>query len=167
MRINRRRGQIQTMEPIIITIFLILILLAGGAYFLHAFSGQQEQRAEAVQAADDLALLERLTTLPELSCGGTTNAGPLCVDARKARLFAGMLAANDSLRIAYYPVFGSTNITLRTVDITTGNAQDFTISDASRNGSARVRSTRTFVTVLDPSDGDVGFGMLEVRRSIG
>jgi len=127
---------------------------AGQAYLPGAFSGV-------------LALLERLTTLPELSCGGTANAGPLCVDARKARLFADMLAANDSLRIAYYPVFGSTNITLRVVDITTGNARDFAISDASRNDSVRVRSTRTFVTVFDPSDGDVGFGMLEIRRSIG
>lgn len=167
MRPDRRRGQIQAMEPIIIVIFLIILLLAGGAYFLRMLSAQQDQRAEAVQAADDLALLERLTTLPELSCGGTASAGPLCVDARKARLFADMLAQNDTLRIAYYPVLGATNITLRIVDITTGNAQDILISDASRNDSARVRSTRTFVTVLEPSDGDVDFGMLEIRRSIG
>jgi len=161
-----RRGQLQTLEPVIIVIVLTVLLLAGGAYFLRASQDDESRRAASVSARDDLALLERLSSLPELACSGPASANRMCVDLAKAEAFAGIIAGDETLRVAYFPILGATNLTLRVLDIDEGSSRAMALYDASRNGT-RTRATRTYVTVLDPATGDVRFGMLEIRRSIG
>lgn len=161
-----RRGQMQTLEPIIIVITITLLLLVGGAYFLRASQGADDQRASARQEAEDLALLERVTTLPEISCSGVSSAGRLCVDREKAIAFSSTILANESLRIAYFPLFGRTDLSLRVVSLNEDVARDISIYDAADNATT-IRATRTFVSVLDPATGTLGIGSLEIRRAVG
>lgn len=159
-----RRGQMQTMEPIIVVITITILLLVGGAYFLRASQGAEGDRTASRQGAEDLALLERVTTLPEIACAGVSSAGRLCVDKEKVRVFSAVLASNETLRVMYFPLFGRTNVSLRIVDVEDGVATGYPLYMAMDNAST-IRATRTFVSVLDPATGTLGIGSLEIRRA--
>lgn len=164
-----RRGQLQAMEPIIIVIVLAIIIGLVLLYYVRINAYETKTDTANYQAKEDLAMLGRLTTLPELACPRSETVKTYCIDLLKAQAFAstmGDIRNGPANRVYYSPVLGATNITLRWYDLSkpAGQmAQQLTIYSNLRD-STRVRTTTTYFTAFEPVNGTRQFAMLIVER---
>lgn len=164
-----RRGQLQAMEPIIIVIVLAIIIGLVLLYYVRINAYETKTDTANYQAKEDLAMLGRLTTLPELACPRSETVKTYCIDLLKAQAFASMMGdarSGPSNRVYYSPVLGATNITLRWYDLSKPSgqmAQQLTIYSNLRD-STRVRTTTTYFTAFEPVNRTRQFAMLIVER---
>jgi hypothetical protein len=150
------------MEPIIIVIMLAIIFGMALLFYARISGTQQKTEASHYQAEEDLDTLDRLTTMPELSCPRSETVKTYCIDRLKAEAFAGMLD-NGGNRIYYTPLLGDTSITLIWYDLNDDALHSLPIYNNLKD-STRVKATRTYFTVFDPITGTRQFAMLNVER---
>lgn len=151
-----RRAQLQTLEPVIIIVFLG-ILFAIGLIFFVRLGGSD---VTIVNEREALATLSAVTTLPELSCASSVSSDTYCLDLYKARSFAEM---NRDDPLYYFPLLGAAEITLSYVDLRTGLQQDIVLYDTV-NPNSTVIGSSTFFTVHDSVREERHFAMLTIRR---
>ena len=147
-----KRGQLQTLEPIIIVIVLVLI----AALVLMAFV-RLTDASTPLDNSEAVAVLERVSTMPELSCPVIETAGTYCIDLAKVEAFSRIMRDEDN-RIAYQPVFGFTQITLEVV------GDDPILLYDMIDPEADVRAGTTYFTVHDPLTDTRRFATITVRR---
>lgn len=155
-----RRGQLQSLEPVMVVIILAIIGIVGGMfYFSIAERGAQED-ALLLDEQEDLAVLKRIAAAPELACPADITTGTYCIDLYKARAFSDLMA-QDRHRVRYHPFFGDTQITVEWLDLPSRQ------SLALYNGTnaTDLRATRTYFVVYDPVDGRRHFATLLIRRA--
>lgn len=151
------RGQLQTLEPILITIFLALII--GILLLVYVrISGSRGTDLQSVQESqDDVATLARIATLPELKC---SNAFENCIDKQKAIAFS-QIAAGPG-KVFYHPMFGDVNITISWIDLQTGATGGKTLYDSLN--STNVKTTVTYFTIYNPVTNARQFATLMITR---
>lgn len=161
-KITSRRGQLQAMEPIIIVIVLAIII--GIVMLFYTRISAQENRAGTTryQAREDIAMLGRLTTMPELACPRSETVKTYCIDIGKATAFAAMM--NDPKeRIYYNPFLGATNLTLKWYDMQQDKMNSLALYNNLRDPE-RITTTTTYFTVFEPVNSTRQFAMLIVER---
>ncbi len=158
-----RKGQLQTLEPILIIIFLAIIAGIGMLFWIGFVESDAKDSAAAYESREALALLQRITTLPEFSCALSETRGTYCIDLEKAKVFQSMMA-DERLALQYTPILGFSNITLEIVDFSGAN-QKLVLN--SRLNSERYQIMRTYFTVHDPVEDTRGFGVLTIVREAG
>jgi hypothetical protein len=163
-RTPHRRGQLQALEPILVVIFLAIIIGLVLLYYVQITTVEGTRDQRRYQAQEDLALLGRITTLPELSCPRSETVKTYCLDLFKAQAFA-TLTAQPETKAYYYPVFGSANVTLYWLDLKYGaeRLQSLRLYSSIGN-STNVKPTTTYFTAYEPVDGTRQFAMLVVER---
>lgn len=155
-----RRGQLQTLEPIIIVMVLALIAGLSLLFYLRITEGQEMQQTREFRMQEDVATLGRIANLPELSCNRAETANTYCIDVYKARTFGEFLRTNHQARTYYYALFGATNITLQI--ISGGTTEQIALYENLNN--TFVTQTRTYFTVQDPTTGSREFAVLIIER---
>jgi hypothetical protein len=159
-----RRGQLQTLEPVLVVIFIGILLGVGMLVFVRMGSFRSSQEATLVQEQEALVLLKRLTTLPELSCPAAVTVQTFCIDEEKARQFA--LRMDDPReRAHYFPLLGASEITLEIVDLD-GGVQELAVYNATI-GNRTVVGSGTYFTAYDPAREERRFAILTLRREFG
>jgi len=149
-----KKGQLQTLEPIVIVIVLVLI----AAIVLMLFV-KLNDTSPSFDSREALNVLQRVSTMPELSCPAIETAGTHCIDLGKARAFSRTVD-----EIFYQPVFGFTSITLEVVE--ENKLEEILLYDATVP-DANVRASTTYFTVHDPVTDTRKFAMLTIRREVG
>lgn len=158
-----RRGQLQTLEPILIVIVLSVLFGVGLLFFVKL---QAHDPMKAVTSEREAtALLKKITTLPELSCPTSETVQTYCLDLVKAQMFSEMLgnAGNASF---YFPLFGRSSVTLEWYDLSYGDeaiVEQLELYNALLEGADVAMST-TYFTVYDPVADQRYFASIMVRR---
>jgi hypothetical protein len=163
-----RRGQLQAMEPIIITIILVLIIGVALIFYVRINYHEVASDSASFSQEEDLALLSRISSMPELSCPAVDGVPKNCIDLEKARQFQ-RLTRNDRTRSYYNPVLGATNITIETVDLavtTAGSAGEAldTINIYQNMQSENRVVVRTYAVVFDPASRTNRFATIIIER---
>jgi hypothetical protein len=154
------RGQLQSMEPIIIVIVLAIIAGLSLLFYVRISGGQQNEEIRAAHAQEDVATLGRIVNLPEFSCSRSATTNTYCIDKYKAQAFGNYTAKNTAARLYYYGFFGAANVTLQVVE--NGALHQIPLYANLKNDY--VTQTRTFFTVLDPLTGERQFAILIIER---
>jgi hypothetical protein len=152
-----RRGQLSTLEPVLIVIFLVIIV-GILLLFSTALIGDRSANDKLLLASDaDLRLLKRITHMPELSCPSSETGETYCIDLYKAAAFA-----NQDVK-SYRSLFGPTRITVQYLDLDTGQWEQPIVlyNDAGQD----VRASQTFSTVFDPLTQTRHFALISVERA--
>ncbi|MDD9953874.1 MAG: hypothetical protein OXR66_06075 [Candidatus Woesearchaeota archaeon] len=150
-----KRAQFQTLEPILVIIIIVLLAGVGLLFFVNVSKTSVAHDISTLHERHLTAALDRMTTLPELSCPKSETENTYCIDLYKARVFA----TQD--HIPYYALFGPTKITLRWLD---GTAKELVLYDALQSG--QVRAATTYFTIYDPLTDERLFAMLTVQRDV-
>jgi hypothetical protein len=156
------RGQINTLEPIVIVIILVLIVGIGLGFYVRASADVNDRTREELRAEQDIVTLAALSRMPELSCTSDISRGTNCIDVEKAAALASHFS-RDANRLPYYSLLGSSSVTLTWIDTASGGTRRLLLYNAT--GTGGVRATRTYFTVYDPRTGTRRFAVLDVRRS--
>ncbi len=158
----RRRAQLQTLEPIIIVVILALIVGVVLLFVVRAGGAQDKASARAIDEREAIAMLRKVTSLPELSCPLSETVRTFCIDGAKAQAFA-RLAADPQERLAYYPLLGSSRINLTWADLSAGTTRSLLLYDGLGNASD-VSQSATYFTVYDPVQDARLFATLTIER---
>jgi hypothetical protein len=156
------KGQLQALEPIIITIVLGIIMVIGVVFYINISGSQSQQDKQEQAQQDELVLLARTSRLPELSCSEDVS-GTNCIDLYKANALAKRLS-DPKERAYYFTLFGASNITIEYVDLVNNKAVFVPLYSAA--GGNRTRATRTYFTVYDPVERTTNFATLIIEREI-
>lgn len=159
-----KKAQLQTLEPILIVIVLVMIAGIGLLFYVQFAEVDSADAVRSYESREALALLQRITTLPELSCGMAETAGTYCIDEKKAWAF-GQIMQNQRMALEYQPIFGFSNITLFWIDA--GSAGEVhKVKLYSQMNSTRYQIARTYFTVYDPVGDIRKFAMVEIAREV-
>jgi hypothetical protein len=158
-----KRAQLQSLEPIVVVIFLAMIIGIMLVFYLRIGDAEGTKEQSVQENRKDLDLLKRMSRLPEISCPEAETGQTYCVDLYKAEAF-GEAMESQRTKTSYYPLFGSVRITLHVIDAEYGAVDEVVIYD-SINATAYVRPSVTYVSVYDPSDGTRKFGMIFMERT--
>lgn len=158
---NRGRGQLQVMEPIVVVVFLALILGILLMFYLRIASTEQAQEAGVYENVQDLAVLQRMARLPEIACPKSETGQTYCIDLYKAQAFNRSME-NQRTRTGYFPLFGASRITLHIIDVS-GGVRNITIYNT-LTATANVRPSITYTTVYDPVSDTRQFAMIMIER---
>ena len=156
----RRRGQLQTLEPIIIVIILAVIIGMLLLFYVRISATQSRVDKQANAQQEDLASLARITTLPEISCPRSETVKTYCIDLLKARAFKDLMA-NPQLRSTYFSVLGASEISIETIDLQ-GAPSSMVLYDALEPGN--VSASRTYFTGYDPVQDTRKFAIMVIKR---
>jgi hypothetical protein len=157
-----RRAQLQTLEPIVIVIILTLIVSIGLLFYFRASSDITTRDQLQVGALQDLETLSALSRMPELVCTADVTRNTNCIDTEKAKAFAQLLRS-DRGRNDYYPLLGSTSITITWIDLSSGESQLLLYNATDLNRSS-VTPTRTYFTMYDPLTRTKEFAVMDILR---
>jgi hypothetical protein len=155
-----KKGQLQTMEPIIIVIVLVIIIGICLLFYSRISNSQEDQQIRTAKAKEDTATLKRIANLPEFSCGRSTSTNTYCIDKYKAEAFGNFTASSAQARIYYYGFFGAANVTLQIIE--NGNLRSIPLYY--NLNSTYVTQTRTYFTVFDPVMQHRQFAILIIER---
>lgn len=155
-----RKGQFQTLEPVIVVIALVFIFGIALFYYVQISGNRESAAAAAFDHEQELALLATVSQMPELSCASDVSAST-CIDLYKAKGFAELLK-DERARTYYYPLLGASNITLRWVDLSTGKHQSLTLYTNTKG--TEVKAARTYFTLYDPVQKSFYFTTMIIER---
>jgi|GEM_PF-6148969 len=166
-RCVRKKGQLNTMEPIIIVIVLALIAGLGLLFYTRINDTQQTTAVSTMNAQQDVALLSTLARMPELACSRAETSDTKCIDLGKASAFAEILITDQKIKNEYYPIFGASKVMITYVDsFDVGMpSRSVTVYDA-LDDESRVRPTRTYFALYNPGDERMMFATLVVERRV-
>lgn len=167
MRLKMARvGQLQSMEPIIVMVFLAIIVGIMLIFYFRISDAQGAQDVRSQANVQDLAAIKRLAALPEIACPRPETAQAYCIDKYKALAFAAAME-NSRLRQEYYPLFGQSRINITIITLQPRGQEQLTIYD-SLGDASRVRTSVMYTTVYDPSAdqsaGERKFAMVTFER---
>jgi hypothetical protein len=153
------KGQLQTLEPIIIVMMLALLVGLGLLFYIRINHAGTQQARSVAGAQEDFTTLARIVELPELACSSGATAKEYCIDLYKAKAFAASTQNNEQ-RAYYYTFFGASRITLEYID----DPMPEPIVLYENLKDTHVIQTRTFFAVLDPVTNERKFAVLKIER---
>lgn len=162
----KSRGQLQTLEPILIVMVLAIIASIGLVWFMRVSESQASFDDRIFDTAKDLAMAKRIASLPEISCPKDISAGTYCVDLAKADAFSELASDRDAL-LLYYSLLGETQIHLSWIDLSSGELHNLSLYDFLPPESTDISGSVTYGSVYDPLTGERHFGMITLRRAVG
>ncbi|MBR9700258.1 hypothetical protein GOV11_00125 [Candidatus Woesearchaeota archaeon] len=162
-----RKGQLQAMEPIIVVIMIVLIAVVALTYFVRLSKSEATIMASTMDSKDALAILQRASTLPELSCALSETQGTACIDLYKAWFMEILMndPTQDMLKIRYQPIFGNTNVSVEIIKIEDGSSPFNPIQIY--NGLAPgvdYTVTRTYFTIHEATTDGRAFAIMHIAR---
>jgi hypothetical protein len=161
-----RRAQLNTLEPIIITILIVIILGVTLLFFVRINRGEALERVETLKDQEDTATLSRMTHLPELACSQDVSAGTNCIDLEKARAFQTKFNGDAAVRQRYAYVFGTNSeVTIDVIDINGGYGAVEKIMFVTGTVGTEAKATTTYFVVHDPSIQKNRFAVMTIRRT--
>lgn len=156
-----RRGQLQTLEPVVIVIFLGVILALGLIFFMRISDSDSARQQSLADERYAVAIMRTVTTMPELACSRAETVQTFCIDTEKAYAFAEFTSSlNNGLE--YFPLFGSSTLELEWQEST--GLVKVVLYNASAGGNALASST--YFTVHDPITDTRRFATLTVLRDV-
>lgn len=148
---NGQRGQLQSMETIIIAVILIFLVILGAVFY--ATSSQRTVQRAGLEAQlvrlDTLA--KKLHYLPDLSCPNYGASKTPCIDLIKAELMGSILnnptagLYDPDARLDYYSLFGDSMVK---VEVLYPQEQEIILFNATTGGNVVAASVP--VSVFDP-----------------
>ncbi|MBR9702618.1 hypothetical protein GOV10_01150 [Candidatus Woesearchaeota archaeon] len=161
-----KRGQLQSMETIIIVIILVLLTLMGIWFFAKATDNQIESTSTKLKLATLQTTGKKLSYLPELSCQSGGAETELCIDIIKAEILSEWLTNSskdyhEELRIHYYQMFGDTRITIQQVypeDFFDPESNDILLFNGTTSLSVYAQALP--ISLYNPIDGQTYLGVL-------
>ena len=156
-----RRAQIKLFESLaVLVVFFFLLVFGISFYFVLQKASINRQIAEQGELSL-VQLVQKVETLPELSCSEVGVQVDNCVDALRLNMLKSLLDSNPLVVQKYFDIFGFSRISVEKVF--PGNQTVFVLMDYART-NASFDVVQVPLTLYNPLEKSFDFGVLEVRR---
>lgn len=156
-----RKAQLQTLEPILIVIFLALILGLVLLFSLRISDTSAQRDTISQGNRQDLALLGIVANLPEIACPRSETSKTYCIDEYKARAFNASMR-DVRKRNVYFQLLGNTRISIQKID----GASDPLVIYQMINDTSDVRTSFAYSTIHDPVTDLRSFAIVRIERGV-
>lgn len=160
---NSRRGQLETLEPILIVIMLVLIAGIGLLFYVNISAGEYRGDLARIDDAQAIAIMQRATSMPELSCALSETAGTFCLDKYKVLAFSS-IAREEQARIYYQDVFGTSSVRIGWLEA--GSEEKVVLYNIT-TGNGSITTMHTYFTLHDPVADERYFAVMTIAREAG
>ena len=163
-----KKGQFQTLEPVIIVIILVFIIGVMLMFYMRISKVEGDKTATTLRAQEDLTMREMITQLPELRCTESETSGTYCIDLFKAAEFKSLMT-DDEQQILYYSLFGDAKITLHKIDLTDNTptlSSGIILYNALTNEEGNINTKYVYFTAHEPIEDKRLFAMVKIERQI-